>query len=248
MPDHHRRRRRLAVRVDGSKQLADTEVDHLDAIRSVLLAGQKQVGELQVAVDDAHRVGLRERVASLKQVVASARQRQRPDLFQVALQVHSVQALHHEVGHAPVEHAHVEHPNRVGALEPRRHPRLTDEALEVLPLPQVPRVQNLDRDLGPFVGQAIGGQEPGRVDRSHRALGERLGDAVGVGDHVAGAEDGLLHGSFDVSSRAANVRDVRTPRGSRSGTRGSSRCSCGSGRGRRPTPRCRRRRPSPRCP
>ena len=80
-----------------AEHLGDAEVEHLDAGRAVGARGEEEVGGLEVAVDDAERVRLGERLAGLQHVVDGLGRGEVAALLERPREVAALEVLHHDV-------------------------------------------------------------------------------------------------------------------------------------------------------
>src|SRR5262249_6018123 len=137
----------------------------------------KQILGFEVAMDDSPGVGLAQRLAGLKDVVACLADRERASLRDHLCQVGALEALHHDERRTRWQRAYLEHADDMLALDRRCSPCLTEEALHR------PRVCDL-----------VGGEEldcdgsvEARVESPHHdAHAARTHDGV---DSVLGADD-----------------------------------------------------------
>ena len=180
-------RRRAEGRVGGGQivliftevgHLGDAEVENLDQRRSIGAGGEEEVGGLEVAVDDAERMRLGQRLARLQDVPHGLRDRQPLASVEHSGQRLPVEVLHDHEGDTLPGAPHVHDPDPVLALDPRRRPRLPQESLEHLPVEHVPQ-HDLD---GHPLGQlpVVRGQH-----KPHATPPEDLLDEVLVGDEGA---------------------------------------------------------------
>ncbi len=147
------------------------------------VAGDHQVGRLDVAVDDALAVGLGQPAGHLLGDVGRLVHRQRPAL-DLAAQGLAVVAGHGEVEPAVLGLAHLEDRAEVGVVERRGRPRLLQEAGLGHRVARQLRRQELERHRAAEPGVL------GLVDHAHAAAAQELQDAVGAdrpaGEGVAG--------------------------------------------------------------
>ncbi len=160
-------------------RLGDAEVEHLDEVRAVGTLGEEQIARLEVAMDDAERVGLGERTARLRDVARRDGDRDRATRAQQLRQVATVEPLHHDERRAVVGAADVEHPAHVLVLELRRGARLAQEPLDGDRL--------VDETLGEQLQRHRRAQVDvlGREHRTHPATADHALDAVLARDQRA---------------------------------------------------------------
>ncbi len=163
-----------------AEDLGDAEVEHLDDLHAVD-PREEDVGRLEVAVDDARRVGAIDAAGHLPEHVRHLRRGEPTPALQALLQALALEQLHRHEGEPPVRPV-VEDLHHVRAAELRRRPRLELEAAEQLPrVRPVGRVDQLDRDGG-AQRHVIG--EP---HLPHGPRAERRAQPVTPADQRAGA-------------------------------------------------------------
>ena len=159
------------ARIDTG-DLRDAEVEHFDARLSVTVAGDEEIGGLEVAMDDAETVRLGERVERLEQVAHAKLGRLRAMLLDEPMEVGALEVLHHHVGLARREAPDVQHLHDIGAAELHGRARLSQEALDG-------HTVVLRRGQHELHGPKLAQVEVGRGDdHAHAALPEDLLDAV----------------------------------------------------------------------
>lgn len=109
-------------------ELRDAEVEQLEQRAAVGSRGQEQIRRLQIAMHDAGRVGLGQRLARLQHIGDGLRYRQRAALLDDALQVAPRQVLHHDVGQTLFQVSYVVDLRHVVAAESCGNARLALEA------------------------------------------------------------------------------------------------------------------------
>ncbi|MFO0762773.1 MAG: hypothetical protein U0359_40425 [Byssovorax sp.] len=122
---------RLEVRLARrAEHLGHAEVEHLDRL-DALVARQKDVRRLEIAVDDPRRVGARHAARSLPDDVRNLRGEQRPAPGDALFQALPFEQLHRHEGDGPVDPV-IEDLHHVRALELGGGARLLVEAREQL--------------------------------------------------------------------------------------------------------------------
>ena len=124
--------RRQRLRVAGTSgpglNLDQPEVEHLGEVVLEAHPADIDVGRLDVAMHQAARVRIGQRVAHLAQQVEHAVRRQRTEFAHQRLEVAAGEQLHHVIERAVLRDAEVEDLNRVRRAQGRRRLRLTLEA------------------------------------------------------------------------------------------------------------------------
>ena len=143
---------------------------------------EKEVRGLQIAMDDAERVRLGERVARLQDVLDRLFRRQRPARRQHAREIGPVQVLHHDVRSARLERADVAHTGDVLAVKPHGGARLAQEARDGIGAPERLGQHELQRD------HLVELDVRGRDHDPHPADAEHPRDAVFPRKHVPGRD------------------------------------------------------------
>ena len=193
----------------GVEDLGDAEVEHLhDLVRAGPALRDHDVLGLQVAVDHAARVRLRERGEHLRDQVDDARLGQRPLIARHQAQVLALHVLHRDVERAvlagPPE---VEHLDRVRVVEPARRLRFTLEAADQRRVLEQRRLEHLEADV-------LAEREVARpVDLAHPALADERLDAKAAGD--LGAEERVLRARLRWSQAGAGGAGKAGLRGQR---------------------------------
>jgi hypothetical protein len=154
----------LGERQLGSRRrLRDPEVEDLEQHAAVGARRQEQVGRLDVAVHDAERVRLGERLAGLDHQVDREARLQPALLGDQLADVLALEELHHEVRLAVAEPPDVDDPGDVLALELGGGLSLPDEPGDGLIGDRDVVAQHLDRDL------LVEPEVPGLDDQAHPA-------------------------------------------------------------------------------
>ena len=135
---------------------------------------------LEIAMHDAVVVGVAPGPRAPAAKAARPARGQLPDSLQLGAEVATIEQLHHDVGRLPLREAEVEHAHDVAVLDPRREPRLLDQAF-VLLLAGHFFVQELDCDV---VAEGAIVREP---NRSHPARAHHPQELVLVRDDLPGA-------------------------------------------------------------
>ena len=110
------------------------------------LVREEQIRRLEIAMDDAERVRVREPLERLQRVVDGVADRQLMLEPQELLEIAPVEPLHHHVRQAVDEHADVHHARDVRAVDARRGARLGEEPLDDLRQARQLRREELHRD------------------------------------------------------------------------------------------------------
>src|SRR5690606_22643200 len=167
----------LAVVAEG---LGDPEVEHLhDRPGLALDPGEEDVVRLEVAVDDALLVRLRERAEDRADDLDGLVDRRRPLALDPRRQQLSLQQLHREEEVAlALVLAEVEHPDRVRVDEQRHRFRFAVEARDGLAIADELLAQHLERDLAPEARLL------GPIDGSHAARADALDYAEASGHRL----------------------------------------------------------------
>ena len=165
----------LACRLDPP---GDPEVEHLHEIGLAGVVDEQHVRRLDVAMHDAERVRLHERLQHLRRDASHAKRRERA-ARQLLLDRSTAQQLEHDVGQPELGGAEVEEAHRVGMLEALDERGLPREALEHAVGEDGLDEDHLDGDLAAErpLDRAIDGAVP--------ALTEQLDELVAPGDHLA---------------------------------------------------------------
>ena len=117
--------RLIDARID---RFGEAEVDDLDARAPVGAAREKEIRRLEVAVNDAVRVGLGDRLGGLEDPVDRGRNGDRSPVGHDLLEVVPLEVLEHQIRRAALERPDVEHAHHVLALDARGHASFTHEA------------------------------------------------------------------------------------------------------------------------
>jgi hypothetical protein len=131
-------------------ELGDAEVEDLGGEGRLTPArdGEEDVLGLEIAMNDALRVGLLERVADLTEDLGDVAERQGPDALQAVGQLLALQQLHHQEGRAGLfVDAGGHHLDHVIAVDLRRGLRLEHEALTRRWIGRELRSHDLERAL-----------------------------------------------------------------------------------------------------
>ena len=174
--DDDARRQLRGLRLLG--QARETEVEDLHVIAEADLLPEHDVRGLDVAVDDAELVRVRDAGQGLLHDLDGARDRDRA-LVDQRLEIGAGDVVHHDV-RLVVVHADVEHRRAVRVLELGHRHRLELEPLAAGQLVRQLVVEDLDRDdLAEL-------QPLGAIDDTHRALSDRFQDLVATVEDGAG--------------------------------------------------------------
>jgi hypothetical protein len=166
---------RLEVGLLGAL-LGDAKIEHLDQRRAVEATGEEEVRGLDVAVDDAQRVGLGQRLAGLHHVARRVADRQGSALADQPSQIAPVEQLHDEVRDAVLDPG-VEDPHGVLAAQAHGGAGLAFEARRGA------RARRPQQELD---GQRLVQVQVCRADDNPHATATELGvDAVLAADHRA---------------------------------------------------------------
>jgi hypothetical protein len=144
-------RGQLGAHVD--LQLDRAEVEHTHVV-SLGCATEKDVVRLEIAVNDAERVGVLERQGNLAHDPHDACRSQHLSVTQNLAELLALQILHREEVGAIGRVAEFQHFDDVGMLQLERAFELTLEALDRDSIARDVRVQNLDRDPRLGLGMA----------------------------------------------------------------------------------------------
>jgi hypothetical protein len=156
------------VRTQG---LGDAEIDELED-RHPAHEGNKYVLGLQVAVDDAERMGSLERIEDLASIFAGRRDRELVLPIERGGERLALEQLHHNVRFAVGRSVDVEDLHDVRTSDLGSYARLLKESLDELRPPEHLRVQNLD-------GHARAEDDVlSFEDRAHPAVAERTDEPV----------------------------------------------------------------------
>ena len=148
--DIDRIRNRIRDRVD------DAEVEHLRDIDLVGRAGQVDVRRLDIAVEQTCVVRLGERLAGVHEDLDHARGRLRPEIADQAIEIETVEQLHHIEERAVIGDAVIEQRDRV----PRPH---RGERLRLAPEPllRLRAMQRISERIGPHeLHCGVSGEQP----------------------------------------------------------------------------------------
>jgi len=141
------------------------------------------VGRLQIAVEDALRVGRAQPRADLPGHLDGLVPGQTADTLQQRRQILSVDVLHGEEVLA-IDLGHVVDPADVGMRNLPGQPDLVEESFEAIAIRLERRRKELQRD-GLAELEIVG-----TVDLAHSALPQEVDDPVSTGEHRAGDEAG----------------------------------------------------------
>ncbi len=161
--------------------LRDAEVEDLDGRRAVGPVREEQVRGLEIAVDDAVRVGLGEGLAGLQHVLDGLLSAERAALLDEVREVAAFEVLHLHERRAVLEHADVGDLGDVLARDLARGLGLAAEALDELSVLEHLGEQEFQRDL--LVELEVGRRD----DDAHAALSEDPIDTVFPREHRAGS-------------------------------------------------------------
>ena len=150
----------------GAGDARDAEVHDLHGAR----LGDHQVGRLQIAVDDAHAVRVRERGEALHHQVGGALGRERTEALDHVLERLAADELHHHQP-LPVVLEQLEDGGDAGMIEARDGDGFGAEAPGDFRIVQL-GVEDLDRDI------AVEGVVEGAKDRAHAAPPHPIKHAV----------------------------------------------------------------------
>ncbi len=163
--------------------LGNAEIEHFDAMRSILRRGQKKVRRLDVPVDDACRVRLGQCLAGLKY--------EKDGHLDVdgygarfaleRCEVDTVQQFHGDVGGAGFEPADIEYLGNVFASQANGGACFQKKTLDGFGVTELFGMHEFN---GVFFMQI---EVQGGDDQAHTALAENLLDAIFTGKNVAGA-------------------------------------------------------------
>jgi hypothetical protein len=120
--------RRFGLRGARLRDLRDAEVEHLDRGRPVGAVGEKEIRGLEVAMNDAERVRLGERLARLEHELERLVDGERAALRERVREVEPLEVLHHDVRRTVGQRPHVAHLRDVLALDARCGARFAHEA------------------------------------------------------------------------------------------------------------------------
>jgi hypothetical protein len=166
------------------RELGDAEVTDLDHVGGVsVVAGgaqQEHVFRLEIAVDHAEAVGLRQRAEDLAHDVDHALLAEREFVVEQLQQVGTLDELHDDVEQVAALGAEIEHAHRVRMIEPRRRLRFALEQLDHLRAASQLEVEDLQRDR--LLEHAV----PGAVHRARRPAPDVLLEVVLAPDHAPG--------------------------------------------------------------
>jgi hypothetical protein len=173
-PDDDVALRRVAT--DRAAQPCEAEIQDADVVAGPDLLADHDVGRLDVAMNDALRVGVRQPRRDLADQRERAPGRNRAVVDQRA-QRRARDVLHHQVGSA-VPHTEVDDRDAVGMGQLAHHPGLALEPREELRVVRKWRMEELDRD------ELSDGNALGLVDHPHGARRHPLEDAIAVVDEL----------------------------------------------------------------
>jgi hypothetical protein len=140
--------------------------------------GEEDVRRLEVAVDDAERVSMREPLKRLEHVIDCVADRELLLEPEELLEIASVEPLHHHVGQAVHERADVHDARDVRAVDARRETRFGQKPLHHLREPR--EVWRKDLHRARLVEQHVMRTE----DDRHPALSEQAVDSILVRENV----------------------------------------------------------------
>jgi hypothetical protein len=152
-------------------------------------------------VHDAGGMGLGQRLARLEHPVHGRGDRQRTARLDLGLEIASLEVLHHQIGSAILERAHVEHARHVLALDASRGPGLAPKAGDHALLPRDLGQQELERHP-PVELQVVSGHDDAHAPSAEHAL-----DAKPASEHVTRARD-----TFEVRPSRIDLAHATRPR------------------------------------
>ena len=212
----------------GLRDLGDAEVEDLDRELAIRPAHAEEVGGLEVPVDDAERVRVRDGLAGLEDEVDRLLDRQEATLLEPRREVESLEVVHHDVGTAVLQLPHVGHAGHVLSLDLGRRPGLLEKAADEDGLLEGLGQQELQRD--PLVElEVMRGDDDAHPARPQDAL-----DTVLARQHHAGPNAALatlhLGGCVELRHAPHLGRTVEVVRGRRMARRRGERHLDGHGR------------------
>ncbi len=163
---------RAARPAPALQELGDPEVQHGHPVWVAVLGLDEDVVRLEIAVDDPHRVRLRERVAHLGEDVHGALRRHGPLVVDDLREAAPGEALHDQVELPRLGLPAVIDRDRVGVTEHAGGARLPQKALDSLRVLAELAPEDLDGHL------AVHGLMPRQVDGPHAPLSQHVGDGV----------------------------------------------------------------------
>ena len=177
--EHHAGAGHLLERTVAADDLGDAEVDQLEHLAALVVAGDEDVLRLQVAVDHALAVGVLEAAEHLQDEADGPLGRR--GSVEDVLQLGALEQLHDEVLHALVGGAELGDLDAVGVVEAGGALGLAVEAFDELGVATKVGVEDLDGDVAAQQDVAAA------VHRSHAALADERVEAIGA------REDGADH-------------------------------------------------------
>ncbi len=208
----------------GAGQLGQPEVEHLDELSlAAAQRGHEQVLRLDVAVHDAARVRLGQRLGRLPDQARRAHRLERPVLRDDGVQVAPVEQLHRVVPEPVVGGAVVEHAHGVRVPELGGGPHLALEAGDGRGVAARLRAQDLDRHValervvmrGPHLTHAAGADAPGQPVAAQRAGLKHLAAqrphhvAADQGHRGGGEQEHVMEGEAGQRRPIAELRGHR---------------------------------------
>ncbi len=199
--DHHPRHGRAAAG-RARLQLGDAEVEDLHRLL-VPLAGEEDVGRLEVAVDQPRQVGGAQAPGDLVDEALRGRQREAALVAEPRLQLLALEQLHGDEGRVSVD-AVVEDADEVRAVELRRGLGLTLEAGAGVVVLGVLRAHQLDGDVD------VEMQVPGHPHGAHAAVCEHALEAIPARDDTAARQGNHSRspGAEHIGAGASDAREM----------------------------------------
>ncbi|MFO0744357.1 MAG: hypothetical protein U1F43_01615 [Myxococcota bacterium] len=158
--------------------LGDAEVEQLQRRTAPRVGHQEEVLGLQIAVDDAGRVGLGQRLEDLRAEAAGVEQRQRRLAAEVARERLALEVLHRQEQAPVLRLAELDELHDMRMVEPGDDARLLLEARDLARVARQLRDEDLQRH------RPLDAELGGAIDGAEAASAEQALDAV------AGLEDG----------------------------------------------------------
>ena len=171
--------------------LGDAEVEHLDEVVVGAVRLEVDVGRLEIAVDDAERVGLDQRAAHGARDREHALPRQRPAGAEPLVQALAAQQLHHDVERAVGRLAELVRGDRVRIAQPGQRGAFAAKPRDDAGIAGELGVQHLEREL-------VAGLDVRRtIDRAETAGGDPRVDPEATVEHfteqrIAAFDDGAI--------------------------------------------------------
>jgi len=178
----------------------DAEVEDFDGGGAVGASCEKEVGGLEVAVDDARGVSFGEGFASLKEVEGGLFKGESTSLFEEGVEVGPFEVLHDHVGRAGFKATYVMDFGDVFAFEAGSGAGFAEEALDGFVV--VERGGEHEFEGAGFEQIEVGSGD----DDAHAACAKEAVDTVFAGEDISGLDGRSVHVLAQAGARRRSAR------------------------------------------